>query len=151
MEWLLYDRDLRHGRVNVLISSGYEILLLYSCRLSGKTIIDFQHFVIWFSTCLACLRAYVPMCFVCLRAHVSTCLACLRAHCQRALRALVLTCQPVLSAYMSHVSTCLACLCTQVSTSFAISLAYVQTCLESLTWQDLNDHVITCQHALPPL
>ena len=46
MEWFLYDSDLRHERVNVLISSGYEILLLYSRLLGGKTIIDFQHFVI---------------------------------------------------------------------------------------------------------
>ena len=107
------------------------------------------------STCQRALHAYVSMCLPCLRAHMPTYLVCsgaVRAYiltclgCLRALRVLVLTRQRVLSAC---VSTCLACLCTHVSRWFAILLAHVQTCLESLAWQSLRDYVITCQHALP--
>ena len=147
MEWFLYDSDLPHERVTVLISSGYEILLLYSRRLGGKTIIDFQHFVIWFSTCLACLRAYVPTCFVCLCAHVSTCLACLRAH--------VSTC---LACSCAHVPTCFKCLhvsCVNMSCVLMYSRVNVVcdlTCLRAnmpwvsyltgLEWP--HDHLPTC-------
>ena len=133
----------------------FPVVTRFSCYIPAswvaKQLLIFN--ILWFDFQRA-LRAYVLTCQRALCAYVLMCQRALHAYvltCQRALRALVLTCQPVLSAYMSHVSTCLACLCTHVSTSFAISLAYVQTCLESLTWQDLNDHVITCQHALPPL
>ena len=85
-------------------------------------------------TCQRALCAYVPRCFKCLRAlhtnvscassaHVPCVLTCLT--CQHALRACVLMCRRELQAR-------------------------VLTCLESLASHGLRDHVITCQHALPP-
>ena len=98
-----------------------------------------------------CSRANLPFMLTCLRANVPSVLTCQRAMCanvpsvlryQRAMRAYVPTCpacQHALSAYVCHVSAYLACSCTHMS-----------TWLKSIASHGLCDHVITCQHALPP-
>ena len=72
--------------------------------------------------------------------------------CKRALHSYVLTYQRALSAYVPHVSTCLTCLWTQVPAWLVSSRAPVTTSLESFPSHGLRllDHVITCQHVLPP-
>ena len=87
-------------------------------------------------------RTTVPCVFTRSRANV---LECLRA--QLLMR---FTWQLALSGYMHHMSTCLACLCTHMSTWLPSSRAHVPTSLWSLVSYGLCDHVITCQHALPP-
>ena len=84
--------------------------------------------VLYVLTCRRALCACVLTCLAYLRAHMPTCFACSRA----------------------HISPCIASLCAHVQTWIASPRAHMPTYLESLAFNGLRYHVITCQHALPP-
>ena len=73
------------------------------------------------------------------------CVPCVVKTCSSANVLCVLTCLLCLRA---HVPTFLACL--RVKVFCMLLLAHVPSCSEFLALYGLRDHVVNCQHALPP-